>query len=309
VTESITNYKLRITNLESWLRFFVFLCAFAGNSFAQDLVLTQAQIDRIAEEVFLKRIIQTGNTEQKRDALFRIRNLESEAASRIAIPALRDSSEIVRATAAFSVIFLPKDEALQVLAPLLQDRKELVRREAAYALGKVRNPAAINPLIQVLQKDKITEVRNAAVISLGEIGDPNAVDVLTQILRKKPEEEEEFFHRSAARSIGQIAQIIQIGETRVLTPKNFLPDYKKIIAPPKYSNLTETFPVFRPAVTVLIQTLQNPRESQDAKREAAFALGAIGDKSAIPALTANLNSEDYYLAEICEEALKKISAG
>ena len=44
------------------------------------------------------------------------------------------------------------------------------------------------------------------------------------------------------------------------------------------------------------------------RREAAFALGAIGDKSAVPVLQSNLGSEDYYLAEICLESLRKITA-
>jgi len=302
VRMTIANYKLRITKLHSWFRLFAFLgvlCVFtAGNSFAQNLDALAAQINR-------------GNTEQKRDALFQIRNLKSAQASRLAIPALRDSTEIVRATAALSVIFLPQDEAVQVLLPLLQDKKELVRREAAYALGKVRNPAAINPLIQQFQKDKITDVKNACIAALGEIGDVSAVDALIRILQNRPKTEnvaDEFLRRSAARSIGQIAQIIQTGETEILTPQNFLPDNKKIFKLLKYPNLIETFPIFRTAVGVLIQTLQNPRESQDAKREAAFALGAIGDESAIPVLQANLNNQDYYLAEISKEALKKISA-
>ncbi len=277
------------------LIFLCALCAFAAEVSAQNL-------ESLADAV------RSGTTEIKRDALLQIRNLQSADASRVAVPALRDSSEIVRATAAFSVIFLPKDEAAQTLLPLLSDKSELVRREAAYALGKVGNSSAVNPLIQILQKDKIPEVRNASIIALGEIGDAGAVDVLTQILQKKPKDEDEFQRRSAARSIGQIAQFIQTGETGIITPQNFLPEKFKTIEKPKYPNLLENFPVFRAAVSALIQILQNPKESQDAKREAAFALGAIGDKAAIPVLQANLNNQDYYLSEICKEALRKISA-
>lgn len=293
VRKSNTNYKLRIANL------FVILCALcvftAGNTPAQNP-------ESLADA------IRSGTTEIKRDALLQIRNLQSAEASRLAVSALRDSSEIVRATAAFAVIFLPKEEAAQILLPLLNDKSELVRREAAYALGKVQNSSAINPLIQIFQKDKILEVRNASVVALGEIGDAGAIDVLTQILQKKPKEDDEFQRRSAARSVGQIAQFIQTGEIKIITPQNFLPDKFKTIEKPKYPNLIENFPVFRAAVFVLIQTLQNPKESLDTKREAAFALGAIGDKSAIPALQANLSNQDYYLSEICKEALRKISA-
>jgi HEAT repeat protein len=253
--------------------FFALFVCFPGNSFAQNLEILAEQVNR-------------GNVEQKRNALFQIRNLKSAEASRLAIPALRDAEIIVRATAAFSVIFLPEDEAARVLLPLLQDKSELVRRETAYALGEVGNPSAVNPLLQILQRDKILEVRSAAVVALGNIGDVSAVDYLTRVLQLKPKTEEEFMRSSAAKSIGQIAQSFE--KTR-------------------YANLIENFPVFRNANNLLINILQNPREAQEVKREAAFALGAIGDESALPVLRANLSNQDYYLAEISEEAIRKIS--
>ena len=297
VRNIITNYELRITSFERLLYSLVFFCAFcvfAGNSSAQNL-------ESLSEQ------IRFGTVEIKRTALSQIRNLESAEASRIAIPALTDAAEIVRATAAFSVIFLPKEEAFSVLAPQLNDKSELVRRETAYALGKVQNPSVVSSLLQILQKDKILEVRNAAVVALGEIGDVSAIDSLNKILQRKPTENDEFTRRSAARSIGQIAQIIQIQKAQVITPKNFLPEKYKEIILPEYAKLAAEFPAFRESLPVLIQILQNPKESDDTKREAAFALGAIGDQSAISILQANLNNQDYYLAEICKEALRKIN--
>ncbi|MDQ3322375.1 MAG: HEAT repeat domain-containing protein [Acidobacteriota bacterium] len=294
----ITNYELRITRAPRFFSALVFLCAlcaFAGNAFAQ------SNLEFFAET------IRRGNVEQKRDALFHIRNLENAAASGVAVPALTDKSEIVRAAAAFSVIFLPADEAVAVLSPLLNDKKEFVRREAAYALGKTRNTNAVNSLLRVLQKDKVLEVRAASVVALGLIGDAAAVSELIKILQRKPSEKEEFLRRSAARSIGQIAQIIQTNKVKVQTPEDFLPDKNISIDEPKYPNLIEAFPTFRTANETLIQILQNRREADDVKRETAFALGAIGDTSAIPVLQSNLDAEDYYLAEISREALRKIT--
>ncbi len=297
----ITNYEFQITNIDEQraLKIFVLLCAlfffFAENS------LAQTNFDVLAET------ISRGKTEQKRDALFQIRNLETAEASAVAVPALRDKSEIVRATAAFSVVFLPPDEALIVLSPLLKDKKELVRREAAYALGKTRNPAAINFLVQTFQTDKIADVKNACVVALGEIGDAAAINFLNGILQRKPKEADDFLRRSAARSIGQIAQTIQTGRREVITPKNFLPEKYFETEKPKYANLLEKFPAFGASVAVLIQTLQNARETDDTRREAAFALGAIGDASATAVLQSNLDAKDYYLAQICKEALQKIT--
>ncbi len=304
------NYELRITNLKSAFRLFVIFCALfiaAEISFAQESShITQEEVDLLPYDGIFQTKIRKITVERKRDALLELRNYRSAAASRIAVPALRDSSEIVRATAAASVVFLPNDEAARNLLPLLADKKPFVRREAAYALGAVRNPNTINSLLQIAQKDKVAEVRNAAIVALGEIGDAAAVGELVKLLQRKPQAKEEFTRRAAARAIGQIAQIIKTNTVKVLTPENFLPDQYKTIGKPNYPKLAEAFPVFRQAISILIQVLQNRQDFSDVKREAAFALGAIGDAAAIAVLQTNLNNADYYLAEISREALKKI---
>lgn len=272
---------------------FALIVSFAVQISAQNL-------ENLAEQ------IRNGNTEQKREALFQIRNLETAEASRIAVPALRDENEIVRATAAFSVIYLPKAEAAQVLLPNLQDKAEIVRREIAYALGKAGDSSAVNSLLQILNNDKIFEVRTASAVALGEIGDVSAVSELIKILQKKPTEDEEFLRRASARSIGQIAQIIQTNDETVLTPENFLPDRYKDLQKPKFLFLEKEYPVFTQAAAVLKNVLQNKHESDDTHREAAFALGALGDETAVRILNTKLNDKDYYLAEIAEESLRKI---
>lgn len=114
----------RYALLRSFLRrcfpiFLLFAC-FAVESFAQDALpaVTQEQTDWLPVAVYLKKQLETGNIEQKRDVLFQIRNHRSEQASRLTIPALTDSNEIVRATAAASVIYLPADESSDLLIPL-----------------------------------------------------------------------------------------------------------------------------------------------------------------------------------------------
>ena len=256
---------------------------------------------------FLIEQIQHGDTEQKRSALFTIRNLQTEQTSRIAIPALKDDSEIVRATAAYSVIFLPSDEAASVLLHNLNDKSALVRRETAYALGEVGNISAVNPLLTILQKDKILEVRTASVIALGKIGDVSAIDELNKILRRKPEKKEEFLRRAAARSIGNIAEHLRYLDATIYTPEDKISINPIKVEKEDLKTFGEKYPVFLSVVPTLIQNLQNTREFDDVKRESAFALGSIGDVSANPILKTNLNSEDYYLAEISAQALIKIS--
>lgn len=281
------------TQRAKYLIFVLLFCAFfAGNLYAQN------NLELLAEQ------INRGNSEQKRNALFQIRNLATEEASRLAIPALRDGEEIVRASAASSVVFLPSDEAANILLPLLRDKKPFVRKETAYALGKTRNAGAIRPLVEIIQKDKIQEVKDAATVALGEIGDVSSIDALIQILKRQPKDKEEFMRRAAARSIGQIAakQVLQ----RVLQRKNSNNAQMDFVGEMR-ADLSREIPNLKFASDLLIKILQKPSETDDVKRETAYALGEIGDVSAIPVLQVNLNSEDYYLAENCKLAVEKIN--
>ncbi len=278
--------------------FYIFasFACFAGNSSAQDLESIRSGIA-------------SGNAELIRNALFQIKNLHSEAASRLALPALSDRDEIVRATAANAVIFLPKTDATQALLPLLNDKDEFVRGETAFALGEVRDASAETPLIRTLQNDKSRIVKAAAATALGKIGDVSGVEPLSSILRAKPNEDSEFLRRSASHAIGLIAESIQKQERTTSTPENFLPDkYKSGNSKKPGTNqvLVSQKPEFRSATAILSKVLQNRSEADDTRREAAFALGAIGDPSSASLLRSNLNSPDNYLAEICMEALLKI---
>ncbi len=159
-----------------------------------------------------------------------------------------------------------------------------------------------------LKKDKETEVKTASAFALGEIGDIRAIAELVSILQKKPIGKLEFLRRCAARSIGQIVQFRQVNNNYVVTPESPLPEKYDTLANLNYSEITQTFPGYRNAVAVLLSVLQNPKESDDVRREAAFSLGTFGDESVVGILEQNLTAKDYYLVEICKESLLKISS-
>ncbi len=288
-THDIDQQQSGFGRLVTCFLFFLLVASFAIPSSAQDL-------DDLAVS------LRSGTSEQKRDALFQIRNLKTVEASRLVVTALNDKDEIVRATAASAVIYLPASEAVQVLIPLLSDKQPFVRKEASYALGQVRDKSATTALLRQLNGEKDLEVKSSVVIAIGEIGDTAAVENLTRLLGDRPKEETEFVRRSAARSIGQIAQIVKTGDAYIVTPQNFLPDKFK---DGEGLDITVQFPMFGAAVVKLSQVLQNRREADDTRREAAFALGAIGSRSSINVLQTNQNSADPYLAEISKEALLK----
>lgn len=256
----------------------------------------------------LRQILATGNSEEKRDALFEIRNRRSADASALAVPALKDADAIVRATAASSVVFLPESEAADVLLPLLNDREPFVRKEAAFALGTVGSWTATERLAQLLRRDKDREVRTATALALGMIGDINSLGPLSEVLKKKPKDEDEMLRRAAARSLGQIAELIRTGRTRVTTPQSFLPEKFKETGDPLALKANRINADGRSAVELLIKVLSDTRETDDTRREAAFALGAFGRPEAVPALERSIAAADPYLAETAREALLKIRA-
>jgi len=290
---SVSNLKLSGTRERqlSCLLFLALFACFAVNSYGQDLTT-------------LETTIRTGTTEQKRDALFQIRNFRSEIASRAALQALKDIDPIVRATAASPVIFLPKPEAIAALTPNLADKDAFVRKETAYALGTIENPDAAAPLLDLLRREKDLEVKAAVAVALGQTGSISAVEPLIALLKRAPKEDQEFLRRAAARSIGQIAQINRSGKERVVTPQSFLPEKFKDLTG---DDLTTKFPVFSTAVATLSSVLQNQKEADDTRREAAFALGTIGSRDSFAVLQTASNSADPYLAEIAREALAKLT--
>ena len=277
------------------LFFFVFLTILAAAAAApsQDL-------DTLAKQ------LHSGSTEEKRTVLMQLRSARSEEASRVAVAGLSDADAIVRATAASSVTFLPKGEASAALSPLLNDKDEFVRKEAAYSLGEVGDPASVPQLIRRLNSDKSPEVRVAAAVAIGKLGSLDAVLPLVAILGQRPNEANEVLRRAVARSIGQIPQIMRSGRLQVVTPQNFLPDKYKDIGPKPSPEMLSHFST---AVSVLTRVLDSTQETDDTRREAAFALGAIGDNTARGVLAKYVSSTDPYLAEICKEALLKLKAG
>ena len=285
--------RKRDTGTRSLVRLMILfaLFAFPGK------LLSQTTLDDLRNKLAV------GSTEERRSALFEIRSFHTEEASRIAIPALSDKFDMVRATAVSSVVFLPHDEAIKLLLPILKDDSDFVRRETAFALGELGDPAAAPALIEDLKKENSIENRSAAAMALGRLGNPEAIETLLAILKAKPSESQGFVRGSAARSIGEIAQTIRFGKHQRTTPQNFLPDkYKKAFGENDNINLPA---VFTNAVPVLVKVLENTRESNDARREAAFALGAIGSPDSFGRLQSCSTSQEYYLAEICKEGLLK----
>jgi HEAT repeat protein len=250
----------------------------AGNAIARPLRSAQnsERLTPMQREIERQRQrLRSDDIEERRDALMRLSNLKRPDAARVAVAGLNDPAPVVRATAAHALMSLPQTEAATLLLPLLADKSEFVRREAAYALGETRSKSAVAPLANILASDKEMSVRGAAAIALGEIGDEAAVQPLARVLAGQPVkkkkakgEADDFVKRAAAASLGRIKS--------------------------------------RSSVDVLIATLTNEANDNDVRREAATALGLIGDTTATAALQAAFTSSDPYLSEAARAALRRL---
>lgn len=272
--------KAQLTGAGLTLQFLV-ICAFcvcfllfSSVVRAQDSrKLTPAQLEIEKQQQRLN----SPDQEERRDAVMRLGSMRSEAASRAALPALRDPSPLIRATATQAVLSLDSGESANVLIPLLGEKDEFVRREAAYALGLTKSRFATAPLSERLLNDKEDSVRGAAAVALGQIADEAAVVALVGVLApelaapaksKRKREKNPFVLRAAAVALGQIGS--------------------------------------RAGTAALIGTLSNEKFADDVRREAARSLGLIGDPSAEPALRTATTSTDPYLSEIAYKAIHRL---
>jgi HEAT repeat protein len=224
--------------------------------------------------------LNSAEVEERRDAIMKLSAMHHPEASRVSLPALKDSSPIVRAAAAKAILSLPPSEVVLALTPLVTDKDEFVRQETAYALGKTHYKAAVPALGEVLLNDKRDGVRAAAAVALGDIADDSAVPVLIHVLsgqpptssktkRKAKRERNEFVLRAVATALGQIRN--------------------------------------RAAVPALVAVLEEEKAPSDVKREAARSLGLIADPAAVPALQTAQSSSDPHLSRVASLALQRIA--
>jgi HEAT repeat protein len=154
---------------------------------------------------------------------------------------------------------------------------------------------------QAYSREKDLEVRAAHAIALGGIPSLRSVKHLLAMIRLPKTADTEFIRRSAARSIGRVADALRSG--------------KGVIDGANTSSLTDIqtadfaagVSVFGSAANTLRVILRDTGDSIDVRREAAYALGAIGDRSSAPILGSLQDSADPFLSKNSKEALAKLA--
>jgi len=143
--------------------------------------------------------IRAGTSQSVRDSLYNsaVKNFKS----RMCFKYLGDIIAVQYGSAPGSEDYRRKLEALiQALKYEDTDGSMYFRGDAALALGKIGDARAVEPLIEMLNKDEDWYVRSCVAEALGDIGDARAVEVLTEALS-----DEDFSVQTAAQeALGKI---------------------------------------------------------------------------------------------------------
>ncbi|HJR77051.1 MAG TPA: HEAT repeat domain-containing protein [Nitrospiraceae bacterium] len=97
------------------------------------------------------------------------------------IPLLQDKVKAVREEAAGALAAIGT-ASIPSLVQALRHEEWLVRLHAVEALGKLRTPEAVEPLLFALFNDRDSAIREDIVRALGDIGDAGAVEFLFKVL-------------------------------------------------------------------------------------------------------------------------------
>ncbi len=184
------------------------------------------------------------------------------------IKVLQDGNEskAIRAEAAVSLGTLLDERASAPLRAALDDENAEVRLQAVAALGDIKDAAAVDKLIGLLQNPlEDASVRAACVTALGAIGDKKANAVLLNILRTEPPFED--IDQNAITALGNLKSV--------------------------------------EAVPELIRILEERGAEANARTRAATALAAIGDPRAAEPIARRLVDESEYAVALDGDGLKR----
>lgn len=252
--------------------------------------------------------------DKSRKAALKMTTLSPEVVVPTLLNALRYKRPAVRANAAWALGLIGNQVALQDLIQRLGDNNLEVRREAVLALGRLKDPGAIEALTKELLGAAPLPVKFDAARALGEIADPRATGDLARVMLKNPDWRikgacasalGKIADPGAAEALGSILMgnsadpfsswtraqaawaLSALREEAMTTLLNALKDDEEITRMRAAWALTR---IGSPSLPTVIKAL---RDTDPRVRErAAFTLGWIRDSKAVPSLLRTLYDED-----------------
>lgn len=238
---------------------------------------------------------------------------------------MNDRSEDVRIAAIDALSRLKPDGAVEALAQAAGSEQVNIKITAVVSLGRTRSPGALEPLLSCLDHFH-PKVKSAAARSLGQVGDSRATEPLTVMLADP-------VHRTPVRlavvealgllgdtsavpmlllALGDGAQKVRVEAIqslgRLKDPRS-IPALSLLL---REENLA--LPIARAlmimghaeAVPALIRAIRTPALSREVREGCFTALGSLGSKSTVSALTPFLAGEDLEVARWAASSLGRI---
>ena len=209
---------------------------------------------------------------------------------------LKSSSEEERRDAAMQLSVLKSDRANATLASAVTDTAARVRASVVSGLARQGHTSSIPLLAGRLKQDKDIFVRKTAAYALAGFQGSERTLALTSALQDKDAE----VRAAAASALGDHADAEAI--TALSTALADKSDFVRARA--SYA-LGVNGRMAVSAVAKLIELLSVDKDNE-VRRQAAGALGSIGDRAALPALERARHDKDPYLVQAAAEAIKLI---
>ncbi len=222
------------------------------------------------------------------------REVEAEVAHWAA--QLKSSDQEERREAAMALSRLDGDAAASALVSALTDASPGVRAIVIAGLGE-RSDTAVVPLVAArLTSDKDAFVRKTAAYALGSFSGTERTTALIAALKDKDPE----VRGAAAVSLGDHADAAAIAPLAAA-----LSDKSAFVRARAAHALGVNGSAATQAVSTLIRLLASDQDGE-VKRQAATALGSIGDRSALPALERASRDSDPYLVQAARDSIRMI---
>ncbi len=242
------------------------------------------------------------------------------------IALIKDRSEDVQIAALDALSRLKPPGAVEALAQAAGSEQVNLKITAVVGLGRTRSPGAVEPLLTALEHFH-PKVKSASARALGQVGDARATDPLCVMLADP-------VHRTPVR-LAVVEALGLLGDTRAVpmllltlgdaSDKVRLETIQalgKLKDPRAVAALSLLLREPKLALTVaralmvmghsqarpaLIRAIRTPDLGRDAIEACFTALGSLGSKSTVSALTPYLSSEDLEIARWAASALGRIA--
>jgi HEAT repeat protein/ribosomal protein S18 acetylase RimI-like enzyme len=193
---------------------------------------------------------------------------------------LKDKEDRVRANAIRSLSKIKVENAEKLLLSALADPNLLVRRSAIMSLGELKSIPAVQPLLELLNKEEDIFTLERIVTALGQINTAEVVSSLSQLLVKT---KDLILYKAILEVLGKIGgeQVIDLLIQQLLSRGYGSGGHDIIEILKNYSNKV---------LNILEKLTTSPNENW--RRTSILALGYLGNPQAIKSLTMALTDDD-----------------